>query len=364
MTRPIPVRAAPHPAPAESASAQATADEAASGLLGLCAEQLRDQLRNLPSWLVSMIVHLILLLVLALMATGGGGDKLVLLNGQFDSSGESLDDALLRAEVSLSNIEPLNQSELLPKDFAPPIDLSAVLPSMSVDVGEMLKQQLAGGKPGVGDGDGESGAASGLKDIKTGIFGLISEGKTFVYVFDRSGSMNSSLQFSSEGTAVYSITPLMAAKTELLKSLRDLGPKQQFHIFFYNHNVLPFSLSRKVSKPIPATPSNVQRAESFIKAVPGEGKTYHFEPLLMALQLKPDVIFLLTDGEEQDDPTEPQLRDIRNFNKNYRTRINVVQIGFGPRPDSSLVRLAAENDGKHLFLRIDQLARPINQMVK
>jgi hypothetical protein len=76
--------------------------------------------------------------------------------------------------------------------------------------------------------------------------------------------------------------------------------------------------------------------------------------LVKALRLKPDVIFLLTDGEEKDDLSAKDLRDLTRQNGG-RTAINVIQICREPRPDSTLVELAQQNRGKHTFLDIDQL---------
>src|SRR3954447_20501329 len=55
---------------------------------------------------------------------------------------------------------------------------------------------------------------------ETQVFGLTARGSIFVYVFDRSLSM--------QGPA------LAAAKRELLTSLSHLKPVQQFQIIFYN----------------------------------------------------------------------------------------------------------------------------------
>ena len=94
---------------------------------------------------------------------------------------------------------------------------------------------------------------------------------------------------------------LIVRKDSPIKSLRDLTPKQQFHVLFYNHQVTPFNTGRSGLKPIPATRENIYKVESFVQSVQAFGKTYHIEPMEMAIKMKPDVIFLLTDGEEQDD---------------------------------------------------------------
>ena len=68
------------------------------------------------------------------------------------------------------------------------------------------------------------------------------EGTKFVYVFDRSESMNSVLSYISEGKTIFSITPLEAAKAELIRSLEDLHSGNGFGVVFYNHEPFVFSL--------------------------------------------------------------------------------------------------------------------------
>ncbi len=62
------------------------------------------------------------------------------------------------------------------------------------------------------------------------LLGIVGEGSKFVYVFDRSDSMN-----------WFDRRPLRAAKAELLASLEGLGETHQFQIIFYNHEPLIFN---------------------------------------------------------------------------------------------------------------------------
>jgi hypothetical protein len=167
--------------------------------------------------------------------------------------------------------------------------------------------------------------------------------------------MTSTLSFTSEGETVFSITPLEAAKAELLRSLGELDRNQLFHIVFYNHQVWLFdSGSPSARRMVMATPQNKQRAASFVGSVYGQGGTRHVKPLEVALQMRPDVIFLLTDGEAKDDPSDAQLASLRRMNDG-RTRINVIQFVHTPVTDSKLVRLATENGGRHVFFNIARL---------
>ena len=57
----------------------------------------------------------------------------------------------------------------------------------------------------------------------TSMFGVEAQGRKFVYVFDRSGSMGEPAN-----------RPLSAAKAELIQSLERLESVHQFHLIFYN----------------------------------------------------------------------------------------------------------------------------------
>ena len=74
----------------------------------------------------------------------------------------------------------------------------------------------------------------------------------------------------------------------------------------------------------------------------------------IALELHPDVIFLMTDGEEKDDPTLDELKAVRRLNRG-RTRINVIHFCLQARPGSTLEKLAKENRGQHLSFLLTKL---------
>jgi hypothetical protein len=169
--------------------------------------------------------------------------------------------------------------------------------------------------------------------------------------------MNSQFSYTSEGKTVFSITPLVAAKAELVKSLEDLNPGNKFHIIFYNHESWVFDPGGRSSHRglITLTDDSRKRAIGFIASVYGDGQTRHVPPLEMAIRMKPDVIYLLTDGEEKDDPSPEELARLRKLNKG-RSRINVIQFVFAPGVDSALEDLAKENGGRHIYMNISQLA--------
>jgi hypothetical protein len=168
------------------------------------------------------------------------------------------------------------------------------------------------------------------------LFGLSSRGSSVVYVFDRSGSM--------EGA------PLAAAKRELLESIHGLTRVQQFQIIFYNERAKAMQPPQLAF----ADDNGLRQAESFVKGVAASGGTNHVEALLLALRMKPDIVFFLTDA---DDPqlTAKELEAV--WSKNAGAIINVVEFKNGPQTSEgrTLSKLAEQNRGEYKYVDVSAL---------
>jgi hypothetical protein len=200
-----------------------------------------------------------------------------------------------------------------------------------------------------GDGDeGKSSRASGSGGLPngyahTGVFGVTGEGRKFVYVFDRSGSMD------GHGGA-----PLSAAKSELVASLHDLDETHQFQIIFYNERPRVFSPTGVAGRLVFGSDQNKTLAEKFVGSITADGATRHEEALAMALKMAPDVIFFLTDADEPR-LTADQLSRIARLNQG--TSINTIEFGYGPQVEREnfLTKLARQNAGKHVYVDVSKL---------
>ncbi len=179
--------------------------------------------------------------------------------------------------------------------------------------------------------------------VETRVFGVRGKGSRFAYVFDRSSSM--------EGA------PLAAAKRELIASLQSLQSVHQFQIIFYNEqpHVMPDFRGRSSAMVFADEPGK-RLATNFVGGVFAQGATDHLQALRTALQMRPDVIFLLTDANE------PQLRPaelvtIRQLNQ--ATSIQTIEFGVGPPAPryNFLQQLAAENGGQHTYVDVTRLPR-------
>lgn len=306
--------------------------------------------RDLPSWLASCVVHLTLLIILALFVSQAPRGDLLGLQAEFSGEGGSPEATGLAAEPSVE-IATESLAELAPE--------AVELPEIETVTSATHPAALSSGEGAAGEGGfGDGGLDLGLAPGQTSVFGVVEEASSFVYVFDHSESMNSKLTYTSEGRKL-SITPLEAAKAELLRSLSDLDPRQRFQLIFYNHEPLVFTLGKAAPRMLAATSENKKRATTFIQRLPGEGGTYHFEPLRLALQMSPESIYLMTDAQVQDDPTGPELEEIKLLNRK-RTRINVINFTFAARPPGTLEQLAKENRGQFLGIDLSKIGRGVS----
>jgi hypothetical protein len=185
---------------------------------------------------------------------------------------------------------------------------------------EPSDEPLAKGAPG--------GAGAGFGPAGHSFFGLEASGNKVVFVVDISGSMH--------GHRIH------RAINELRHSIESLRRDQQFFVIFFSDDALPMP-SEKL---LPATPENVRQTIEWFKHVECGGGTNPLSGLLMALALKPDSIYLLTDGKfdpqvvwevAQAEPSKP---------------IPIFTISFAAKSAEKLLRtLAHETGGQYRFVR-------------
>lgn len=179
---------------------------------------------------------------------------------------------------------------------------------------------------------------------KTSFFGIVGEGYKFVYVLDRSGSMGGRGRES-----------LRAVKAELIESLKNLDSVHQFQIVFYNDTPTLFNPTGNAARLAFATEENKERATRFLDSIVASGGTSHEGALRLAVRLQPDVIFLLTDGDEPK-LTAAQFLLIRRLAAG--AIIHTIEFGSGPKPEggSFLAVLASQNGGKYAYVDISKHA--------
>lgn len=164
--------------------------------------------------------------------------------------------------------------------------------------------------------------------VEVDFFGLrTQDAKRVAFVVDRSGSMTDSIAY---------------VKGELKRSVGRLKPEQEFYITFYSSGP---AAEMPGGKPLPATAMNKQQVAEFIDGIKPRGQTDPTDALKHTLAMRPDVIYLLTDGEFEDDV--PAF--IRRYNHRLGTPINTlcfIYIG-GER---MLKQIADENGGRYKYV--------------
>ena len=310
---------------------------------------------ELPSWLMSLILHLLIFLLLGLtlrMAPRQGtatertaevGIALKFQEGDREYYQTGADAGGEQAAATDSGQSGPELADLLSEK--PPVDPSGALPTGIEVIGPAALDgggvASAGGMtegPGKRAGSGSIGGPG-----RTTLFGIEAEAWKFVYVFDRSDSMNS-----------FGGKPLKAARAQLLASLDSLDSVHQFQVIFYNERPEIFNPSGRQSKLAFANEQNKRNADKFIRGVTAIGRTNHVDALKLALALGPDVIFFLTDAG-QPQLSAPQLHEIHR--RAAGTVIHTIEFGIGQQddPNNFLVKLARENGGQHVYQDISKL---------
>ncbi|MEM9589505.1 MAG: VWA domain-containing protein, partial [Planctomycetota bacterium] len=227
-------------------------------------------------------------------------------------------------------------------------DLAGVLAQMESTVGIGEATGLAGDSLRDGKDLGSGGGrpnSQGDEQTTAELFGISGSGTYFLYVFDRSDSMNG-----------FGGKPLRAAKRELIRSLKSLTDRQRFQVIFYNETPKPLQITGMPLQLLPGSPNMLKRAVNYVEATAAFGGTHHDSALRMALRMSPDVIFFLTDATVPR-LSETQLRDIRNRAQSNGTTIHAIEFGAGPSQSNSsfLKQLAAQNQGQYRYFDVTQL---------
>ncbi len=307
--------------------------------------------RLLPPWAFSVLFHFcaMVLLGLAVQQTP---------RGAAEEPGRSAGIVLKRtsAEGDLYEGEEDFAEKQVAADQPPAPDLLSVLPSESsaANIGDDSTQVPAqgpgattgGGVPDAGQflsGGGRRGSPGGGGDAHVTVFGVQGNGNKFVYLFDRSSSM--------EGP------PLAAAKRQLIESLKSLESVHQFHIIFFNTRTQAFDITGGGKRIAFATERNKQLAANFVGGIVADGGTDRLIALHEAIAFAPDVIFFLTDA---DDPMPPsELADIARANRRAQAAICVIEFGRrqAPSPGNFLSDLARESGGQYGYVNTSQLQK-------
>lgn len=323
---------------------------------------LKPQLRwvTVPSWLFSLVLHVgfsFLIVFLSQLPScrrdiqGDRGDSFrqvgIVARPVPETVNDQESDPTADRETASPTPEPQPDVEVLPD--RPPVPLSlpenAKLPpvigtgAFSSIVAVPAEDLVRPAAPGAGGGAASGGAPAG----GTSFLGIQDNGRRFVYVIDRSFSMEND-------------NALQAAKLELLSSLDRLQENQEFQVIFYNND--PFVLETRGNR-FPmfwgTDPQRLQVREQ-VRAIGPAGGTSHMPALIKALSYNPDVVFLLTDGAADTALTNAELRELQQRNR-HGARIHCIEFGRGPTSSlgtsgNFLRQLAQQHQGQYTYRNV------------
>jgi hypothetical protein len=252
-----------------------------------------------------------------------------------DEAGESNPSAPVAArQVAVTPTSPTPNVSPPAADPSPPASTGSPGLSHSLRIAQAPFHASGPGEYGP-PGDGQTSVR---------VFGVEGKGSRFVYVFDRSSSMDGA--------------PLATAKQQLIQSLESLSSVNQFHIIFFNQQLRHFDLSGGGKRIAFATDRNKKLAERFVGGITADGGTDRLPALRAAVQLQPDVIFFLTDA---DDPMpKSELEEISELNRRAGVVISTIEFGRGPSKQAKnfLTELARTTGGQYGYVDTQRLASP------
>lgn len=299
-----------------------------------------DRFSSIAGWVVSIVLHSLLLLSFTGISWysgfgAGAGERDV---GIVVESDDSISTA---SNTGLSPIElsspTLSAPALATSAESRPIEsLGGNMASSPTNV-EITVGSLDGGAadPVKGDWGSLSAGDGGAGGKGASFFGLEARGGKFVYVVDRSSSMRHN--------------KLRDTKDELIRSVHSLTRTMEFFIIFYDSGFEPMAATGLVK----ANGPNKSRYLSWVEAMQCRGGTDPRQAMLMALSLKPDAIWLLSDGQ-----FSPQACDvIRAANPNARVQIHTIAF-HSERGQQVLQRIAEENGGHYRYVPPPKSAMP------
>ena len=309
---------------------------------------IQNLLAMLPSWSVSLVGHTALLLVLAAIVTVPVSDSSML----------SIDAFVVDASVNPELDEMLVDNDQTEVDLLN-VDVEALNSEASENTADLFRDDglevslLEGNADGIGleavaqTGltpleTSDEGGVKGTEGTSTQFFGTEATGDRFVFIIDASDSMNEGVRWHK-------------ALRELEKSVDKLTEKQRVMVLLYNFQTFPmFDTPPEKLDLLPVTDEFKNSLKQWLSVQVPVGGTRPAHALRYSLTLKPDAIFLLSDGLLADNSIQVLAQE--NTVVEGRKRIPVVPVhtvSLGPHIEGAELMkfIADKNDGEFSWVR-------------
>ncbi len=247
------------------------------------------------------------------------------------------------SEASVEDLASLLQSD---KSFQmTPVDVGGTglnaIGVEQIDRGDIVGTGIAvanGGGIGLGGGLGDRDLAGGGPVGAMWGVGRGQQARSVVYVMDRSGSMADTF---------------ILLQRELMKAIGTLQDDQQFNLIWFNDSRRADEWSARMRR---ATEENKAAVFDAIERITAEGQTEPVNAIKKAMGFRPDVIFLLSDGDFSED-NETILRLFKQMNRSGRTIVNTILFNTTGTGEEILRRIAEENRGEFKVVTKNDIVR-------
>lgn len=313
-------------------------------------------LKKNMGFLISLFLHVLLLLFLSLLVVQSGlGDSRLFLDA--GEAPAALDEDLLN-DVDMNpvvfendNLENVETDDLLE-------EMMDAETEEIVDVVDSSEDSSSGGfaanRPAVGDGKSAT------------FFGTKASGRRFVFVVDRSTSM----EYGSDNFPSRELfNRYDVAKSELLGAIESLQPHQEFFVLMFAHNTMPMFGDVSIEdsgedsfEMIAATTQNKARFQNWLGEVGMGPGTDPRNAVEIAISMQPDAIFMLSDGEffsERRD-RRPKTKDIVNRHIQQGTIVPINTVSLVVEETIATMEGIARNSGGNF--RFTTIMRYVEQV--
>ncbi len=336
----------PEREPSITWEAYAVADRPTPWTLG---RLFRHAWRASQAWWISFGVHVVILPLLALLSVAASHDAWQVACEIVTSPP--------RPEMQVLNIPP-PAALPTPLEYArvQAVTMEVSVPEVEIERGAMpgrfTEQALLVQSdtfvpfPEIDDlfGHGGERGKAFVGDTGAGaqFFGLPASGNKFVFVVDCSLSMQDDGRW-------------LEACQELDAAIARLGPQQLFYVILFDGAVhRMFNHDERQAALFPATDDNKARFREWLMTARLGFETRPFLSVKNAIDLRPDAVYLLSDGDFKD----PTAEYLKRYNLPYDHQghplhqVVVHTIVFHSRDGlDTMRRIARENGGKTLFIR-------------
>ncbi len=314
------------------------------------ADTARRVARQSSWWITSLGVHILLLVSLAfstLVVLQEEELELYASPAVYEAVEEFEDleidpmDDLESLEEELNAPDPDTLADLSSETLIeePVISETSLSESTPVDETSSLAEL---GQLFVEDGTGMSGLDSEIGTGEGGamakFFGTEVKARRILYMLDNSGGMRKGGKFE-------------ALVSELQASIKRLNRKQKFYIIFYSDTVYPLFHPHSVFEFVKSTPKSQKMLKAWLDSVELCGGNAIDEALAATEEIRPDAVFLLTDG----DLFTTEKKKAMLLNRGRRSySIHTFGLGVGKQTNTAdnLEQVAKANKGTFRAIKV------------